>query len=69
MEVINGVDGVSIKKDEVDGKMKVLMFLTNNLPWAPSSIASIYQSRWGIEVFFKQLPESVTRICELPQKL
>ncbi|EDM27830.1 ISPg4, transposase [Lentisphaera araneosa HTCC2155] len=44
---------------EVDGKMKVLMFLTNNLQWAPSSIASIYQSRWGIEVFFKQLKQNL----------
>lgn len=25
MEVINGVDGVSIKKDEVDGKMKIVI--------------------------------------------
>ncbi len=39
--------------------MKVLMFLTNNLQWVPSSIASIYQSRWGIEVFFKQLKQNL----------
>ncbi len=37
---------------EVDGKQVEMAFLTNNLEWAASSICELYQSRWGIEVFF-----------------
>lgn len=40
---------------EVDGKWKIMVFLTNNLDWAPMSVADLYAARWSIEVFFKQL--------------
>jgi len=48
---------------EVDGKQVEMAFLTNNLEWAASSICELYQSRWGIEVFFKQLKQTL-QICD-----
>lgn len=44
---------------EIDGKLKVLTFISNNLAWAPNSVAAIYQARWGIEVFFKQIKQTL----------
>lgn len=44
---------------EVDGKDTVMTFLTNNMQWAPGSICDLYQARWGIEVFFKQIKQSL----------
>ena len=43
----------------IDGKLKALTFITNSFNWAPSSIASLYQARWGIEVFFKQIKQNL----------
>lgn len=44
---------------EVDGKLVVLTFLTNNVEWAASSIGDLYKARWGIEVFFKQMKQTL----------
>jgi len=44
---------------EVDGKMVVLTFLTNNMEWSASSIGDLYKGRWGIEVFFKQIKQTL----------
>ena len=44
---------------EVDGELKIMRFLSNNLDWAPSSICDLYKSRWAIEVFFKQLKQTL----------
>jgi hypothetical protein len=44
---------------EINGTDKVLVFITNNLDWAASSICDLYKSRWGIEVFFKQLKQTL----------
>lgn len=44
---------------EVDGKPKQMAFLTNNMEWAPSSICDLYRSRWGIEVFFKEIKQTL----------
>lgn len=44
---------------EVDGKLKVMEFLTNNMEWAASSICELYKSRWGIEVFFKEIKQTL----------
>ncbi|MCL5102918.1 MAG: IS4 family transposase [Armatimonadetes bacterium] len=44
---------------EVDGKPKQMAFLTNNMQWAPSSICDLYRSRWGIEVFFKEIKQTL----------
>jgi hypothetical protein len=44
---------------EVDGKPMEMVFLTNNLEWAPSSVAELYRCRWQIEVFFKELKQNL----------
>ena len=44
---------------EVDGKPRRMVFLTNNMQWAPSSICELYRSRWGIEVFFKEIKQTL----------
>jgi hypothetical protein len=44
---------------EVEGKETVMSFITNNFEWAPSSICDLYKARWGIEVFFKQIKQTL----------
>jgi hypothetical protein len=44
---------------ELDGEMRVLVFLTNNIDWSASSIADLYRCRWQIEVFFKQIKQTL----------
>ena len=44
---------------EVDGKDVEMVFLTNNLEWSAQSIADLYQCRWQIEVFFKQIKQTL----------
>lgn len=47
------------KAYEVNGKDKVMSFITNNTIWASSSICDLYKARWGIEVFFKQIKQTL----------
>ena len=44
---------------EVDGKLREMTFLTNNLKWSPISIGDLYRCRWEIEVFFKEIKQSL----------
>jgi len=44
---------------EVDGKEVEMTFLTNNLDWSASSVTDLYRCRWSIEVFFKQLKQTL----------
>jgi len=44
---------------EIDNKPRVMVFITNNMRWAPSSICDLYKSRWGIEVFFKEIKQTL----------
>jgi hypothetical protein len=44
---------------EVDGKDVVMEFLTNNLEWSATSIVELYRCRWQIEVFFKQIKQTL----------
>jgi len=44
---------------QIDGKTQTMVFLTNNLDWAASSVCELYQARWGIEVFFKQIKQTL----------
>lgn len=44
---------------EINGQPTVMSFITNNREWAPSSIGELYKSRWGVEVFFKQLKQTL----------
>jgi hypothetical protein len=48
---------------EVDGKMREMEFLCNNLEWAASSIVDLYKSRWQIEVFFKEIKQTL-QLCD-----
>ena len=36
-----------------------MVFLTNNLKWSPRSVADLYRCRWQIEVFFKQIKQTL----------
>ena len=44
---------------EVDGVEREMVFLTNNLDWAASTVAQLYRCRWQIEVFFKQIKQTL----------
>lgn len=44
---------------EVDGEERVMVFLTNNLEWSAGSVADLYRCRWQIEVFFKQIKQTL----------
>lgn len=48
---------------EVNGKEVEMVFITNNMEWAASSVGELYQARWGIEVFFKQIKQTL-KICD-----
>jgi IS4 transposase len=44
---------------EVNGVKKTMTFITNNMIWAPGSICDLYKCRWGVEVFFKQIKQTL----------
>src|SRR5215831_76921 len=44
---------------ERDGVERPMTFLTNNLKWAASTVAELYRCRWHIEVFFKQIKQTL----------
>ena len=35
---------------EVDGKDKVMVFITNHTEWSAGSVCDLYRARWEIEV-------------------
>ena len=44
---------------EIDGELREMVFLTNHTEWAASSVCDLYQSRWSIETFFKELKQTM----------
>jgi len=48
-----------IARIEVDGEDREMTFFTNNLEWAATSICDLYKARWNIEVFFKQIKQTL----------
>lgn len=44
---------------EVEGEEREMTFLTNNLKWSPRTVADLYRCRWEIEVFFKQIKQTL----------
>jgi hypothetical protein len=48
-----------VARVEVDGREVEMEFLTNNLDWSAGSIADLYRCRWQIEVFFKQIKQTL----------
>ena len=52
---------------EVDGKDRVMVFLTNNIEWAATSVCDLYKCRWSIEVLFKELKQTMQLVDFLGQ--
>ena len=48
-----------VARVERDGRMEELVFLTNQLQWSAWTVAELYRSRWEIEVFFKELKQTL----------
>lgn len=44
---------------EVDGELRRMVFLTNQLTWSPELVVELYRCRWEIEVFFKQIKRTL----------
>jgi len=44
---------------EVDGRDMEMTFLTNNFDWSPRTVAELYKARWAIELFFKELKQTL----------
>ena len=44
---------------KVDGADREMTFFSNNLDWAATSICELYKARWNIEVFFKQIKQTL----------
>ena len=42
-----------------DGKPCLMKFITNQFEWSPYSICELYLARWGIEVFFKEIKQTL----------
>jgi hypothetical protein len=43
----------------VDGVEREMTFITNNTPWSARTIAELYRARWIIEVFFKEIKQTL----------
>ncbi len=44
---------------EVDGEDCELQFLTNHMQWSAWTVAELYRCRWDIEVFFKEIKQTI----------
>jgi hypothetical protein len=44
---------------EIDGEEQEMVFLTNNLKWSAQTVVDLYRCRWEIEVFFKQIKQTL----------
>jgi IS4 transposase len=44
---------------EVDGREQVMTFLTNHLEWSAWTVVELYGARWDIEVFFKEIKQTI----------
>lgn len=53
-----------VARVEVDGQEREMTFLTNNLNWSASTVVELYRCRWEIEVFFKQMKQTL-KLCDL----
>ena len=42
-----------------NGKPCIMKFITNQFEWSPYSICELYLARWGIEVFFKEIKQTL----------
>ena len=44
---------------EVNGEKREMTFLTNNFKWAAKTICELYKARWAIEIFFKEMKQTL----------
>lgn len=44
---------------EINGEDTEMVFLSNNLEWSAWTIAELYRCRWDIEVFFKEIKQTL----------
>ena len=44
---------------EVEGRLREMTFLSNHLAWSAQTIADLYRCRWEIEVFFKEIKQTL----------
>jgi hypothetical protein len=44
---------------EVAGQDETLVFLTNHVTWSAWTVAELYRCRWDIEVFFKEIKQTL----------
>jgi hypothetical protein len=44
---------------ELDGQEREMVFLSNHREWSAQTIADLYRRRWEIEVFFKQIKQTL----------
>lgn len=44
---------------EINGKDVEIAFITNNLEWSAWTVAELYRCRWDIEVFFKEIKQTL----------
>ena len=44
---------------EVKKKMVTMTFISNTFNWSAVSICELYRARWGIEVFFKEIKQTL----------
>jgi len=48
-----------VARVEVEGREVEMVFLSNNVEWSAQSIVELYRCRWQIEVFFKQIKQTL----------
>ena len=48
----------------VDGTEREMTFLTNQMEWSAATVVELYRCRWQIEVFFKQMKQTL-KLCDL----
>ena len=44
---------------EIDGKERLMVLISNNTSWSAASVCDRYRDRWDIEVFFKQVKQTL----------
>ena len=48
-----------VARVEVDGQWREMVFLSDNLEWSAQSIVDLYRCQWEIEVFFKEIKQTL----------
>jgi IS4 transposase len=44
---------------EIDGQDRKMDFLTNQMDWSAWTVAELYRCRWDVEVFFKEIKQTL----------